>query len=65
MGHMNIADKADLKSLDYICREELEALQLKRLKEIALHAFNNVEFYRNKFKEFNVSSLFCFLEFEG
>ena len=55
MGHMNIADKADLKSLDYICREELEALQLKRLKEIAAHAFNNVEFYRKKFKEFNVS----------
>jgi phenylacetate-CoA ligase len=55
MGHMNMADKADLKSLDYICREELEALQLKRLKEIAAHAFNNVEFYRNKFKEFNVS----------
>ena len=55
MGHMNMADKADLKSLDYICREELEALQLKRLKEIAAHAFNNVEFYRKKFKEFNVS----------
>lgn len=55
MGHMNMAGKADLKSQDYLCREELEALQLKRLKNIVAHAFNNVEFYQKKFKEFNVS----------
>ena len=42
MGHMNMAGKADLKSQDYLCREELEALQLKRLKNIVAHAFNNV-----------------------
>ena len=55
MGHMNMAVKSDLTSKDYLCREDLEKLQLERLKEITAHAFNNVEFYRNKFKEFNVS----------
>lgn len=54
MGHMNMAKNADLKSQDYLSKEELQALQLQRLQHIVAHAYSNVEFYRKKFHEFNV-----------
>jgi len=36
-------------------RDELEKFQLKHLKSIVEHAYNNSEFYRNSFREAGVS----------
>jgi len=43
-----------LKKKDYISREELQALQLKRLKETAERVYHLVPFYRKKFEEAGV-----------
>ena len=37
----------------WLSPEELESLQFKKLKELLIHAGKNVEFYRQKFKEYN------------
>ncbi|SNR84653.1 phenylacetate--CoA ligase family protein [Desulfurobacterium atlanticum] len=43
-----------LKRKDYISREELSAIQLKRLKETVERAYYLVPFYRKKFEEANI-----------
>ncbi|WP_457568651.1 phenylacetate--CoA ligase family protein [Desulfurobacterium sp.] len=44
-----------LKKKDYISREKLESLQLKRLRETVERAYYLVPFYRKKFEEAGVS----------
>lgn len=46
---------AELDPEERMSREELEALQLERLKKTVHHAYENVPFYRRKFDEAGVS----------
>ena len=50
------------EEITHMQREELEALQLERLKKTAIHCYENVEFFKNKFDEagFDPYSIECF-----
>ncbi len=41
--------------MDFIDADHLEAMQLERMKKIIRHAFNNVEFYRNRMRKYNLT----------
>jgi len=43
------------EKIETMKRDELEAFQLKHLKNILNHAYNNSEFYRNSFRAAGVS----------
>ena len=40
--------------MDFIDTEHLKAMQLERMKRIIRHAFDNVEFYRNRMRKYNL-----------
>ncbi len=44
----------DWRKKDYLAREDIEALQLKRLKEVVERVYHLVPFYRQKFDELGV-----------
>ena len=46
--------KSNLYAMDFIDAEHLKVMQLERLKRIVAHAYNNVEFYRNRMKKYNL-----------
>ena len=41
--------------MDFIDADHLEVMQLERMKKIIRHAFNNVEFYRNRMRKYNLT----------
>ena len=41
--------------MDFIDSDHLESMQLERMKKIIRHAFNNVEFYRNRMRKYNLT----------
>jgi len=41
----------ELRKLEWLSKEELERRQIKKLREIVAHAYDNVPFYRKRFKE--------------
>ena len=41
--------------MDFIDADHLESMQLERMKKIIRHAFNNVEFYRNRMRKYNLT----------
>ena len=47
--------KSNLYAMDFIDGEHLKSMQLERMKKIIRHAFNNVEFYRNRMRKFNLT----------
>ena len=47
--------KSNLYAMDFIDGDHLEAMQLERMKKIIRHAFNNVEFYRNRMRKYNLT----------
>ena len=47
--------KSNLYAMDFIDGDHLAAMQLERMKKIIRHAFNNVEFYRNRMRKFNLT----------
>ena len=47
--------KSNLYAMDFIDGEHLKSMQLDRMKKIIRHAFNNVEFYRNRMRKFNLT----------
>ena len=47
--------KSNLYAMDFIDADHLEAMQLERMKKIIRHAFNNVEFYRNRMRKYNLT----------
>ena len=47
--------KSNLYAMDFIDSDHLEAMQLERMKKIVRHAYNNVEFYRNRMKKYNLT----------
>ena len=46
--------KSNLYAMDFIDTEHLKAMQLERMKRIIRHAFDNVEFYRNRMRKYNL-----------
>ena len=46
--------KSNLYAMDFIDADHLESMQLERMKKIIRHAFNNVEFYRNRMRKYNL-----------
>ena len=55
------------EKIETMKRDELEAFQLKHLKHILNHAYNNSEHYRNSFEDAGVSpmTLIVFLIFKN
>ena len=49
-----VEKKSNLYAMDFIDAEHLKVMQLERLKRIVAHAYNNVEFYRNRMKKYNL-----------
>ena len=47
--------KSNLYAMDFIDGDHLEVMQLERMKKIIRHAFNNVEFYRNRMRKYNLT----------
>ena len=47
--------KSNLYAMDFIDGDHLAAMQLDRMKKIIRHAFNNVEFYRNRMRKYNLT----------
>ena len=47
--------KSNLYAMDFIDADHLESMQLERMKKIIRHAFNNVEFYRNRMRKYNLT----------
>ena len=47
--------KSNLYAMDFIDADHLETMQLERMKKIIRHAFNNVEFYRNRMRKYNLT----------
>ena len=47
--------KSNLYAMDFIDGDHLKSMQLDRMKKIIRHAFNNVEFYRNRMRKFNLT----------
>ena len=47
--------KSNLYAMDFIDADHLEVMQLDRMKKIIRHAFNNVEFYRNRMRKYNLT----------
>jgi len=43
------------KKMEVISHKKLKEIQQKRLKETIHHVYNNVPFYKNKFKELNIT----------
>ena len=46
--------KSNLYAMDFIDAEHLKSMQLERMKRIIRHAFDNVEFYRNRMRKYNI-----------
>ena len=44
-------DRADLEPIETASRDELQSLQLQRLKATLQHAYTNVPHYRQRFDE--------------
>ena len=47
--------KSNLYAMDFIDGDHLEVMQLERMRKIIRHAFNNVEFYRNRMRKYNLT----------
>ena len=47
--------KSNLYAMDFTASDHLESMQLERMKKITRHAFNNVEFYRNRMRKYNLT----------